>query len=181
MSKAKLSERCDAFARGEWLSLVEASRVDAQSCSTATSRRRRRGSSGDMMGRRAKRALQLTQWGELSSARHALEGALVAPGNERTRTMLSDPSPPRAQSPRCTRAHRTQSRRPSGFGRRIVVTEPPQVTPRGRSRTVWFDWSGFRGRQCGVLRVRSCPRHWRSPTRSHEGHPFGSHDRAQQA
>ena len=70
----------------------EASRADAQSCSTATSRRRRRGNSGDVMGRRAKRALQLTQWGELLSARQALEGALVAPGNERTRTMLSDPS-----------------------------------------------------------------------------------------
>ena len=101
VSKAKLSERCDAFARGEWLLLVEASRADAQSCSTATSRRRRRGNSGDVMGRRAKRALQLTQWGELSSGRQALKGALVAPGNERTRTMLSDPSrrPPVPRAP----------------------------------------------------------------------------------
>ena len=38
---------------------------------------------GGDVGRRAKRALQLTQWGKLSSARQALEGALVPPRSER--------------------------------------------------------------------------------------------------
>ena len=87
MSKAKLAERCDAFARRKWILLVKASRADAQSNSTATFRRRRREDRGDEMGRRAKRALQLTQWGELSSARKALEGLLVAPGNENQGTV----------------------------------------------------------------------------------------------
>ena len=36
VSKAKLAERCDAFARGDWMLLVKASRADAQSNSTAT-------------------------------------------------------------------------------------------------------------------------------------------------
>ena len=72
-----------------------------QSRRTIVQHRRRRGNCGDVMDRRARRALQLTQWGELSSARQALEGALVAPGNERTRTMLSDPSrrPPVPRAP----------------------------------------------------------------------------------
>ena len=61
VSKAKLAERCDAFARGDWMLLVKASRADAQSNSTATLRRRRREDRGDELGRRAKRALQLTQ------------------------------------------------------------------------------------------------------------------------
>ena len=42
--------------------LVKASRADAESNSTATLRRRRREGSGDELGKRAKRALQLTQW-----------------------------------------------------------------------------------------------------------------------
>ena len=58
VSKAKLVERCDAFARGEWLLLVKASRADVQSSSTATSRRRRREDRGDEMGRRARRVLR---------------------------------------------------------------------------------------------------------------------------
>ena len=101
VSRAKLDERCGAFARGEWMLLVKASRADAQSNSTATLRRRRREERGDELGRRAKRALQLTHWGELSSARQALEGALVAPGNEETRAQLTDPSrrPPVPRTP----------------------------------------------------------------------------------
>ena len=92
VSRAKLAERCDAFARVEWMLLVKVSRADAQSNSTATLRRRRREESGDELCRRAERALQLTHWGELSSARQALEGALVAPGNEETRAQLTVPS-----------------------------------------------------------------------------------------
>ena len=60
---------------------------------------------------------------------------------ENSNNVVGPVSPPsRAQSPRCTRVHRIQSRRPSGSGWRIVVSESPQVTPRGCSRTVWFDW-----------------------------------------
>ena len=87
---AKLAESCNPFARGEWMLLVKASRADAQSNSAATLRQREE--SSDERGRRAKRALQLTQWGELSSARQALEGALVALGNEETLSQLTDPS-----------------------------------------------------------------------------------------
>ena len=112
--------------------LVKASRADAQSNSTATLRQREE--SGDERGRRAKRALQLTHWGELSSARQALEGALVAPGNQETRAQLTDPSRRPAQNTPHTRVRRAQSRRPSGFGRRSVVEEPPQFPPRRRSR-----------------------------------------------
>ena len=74
VSRAKLVERCAAFTRGV----------------AATSRRRRRDTSDDL-SKRAKKALQLVQWGELSTARQALEGAVVARGSERTLAQLTDP------------------------------------------------------------------------------------------
>ena len=75
--KAKLVERCAVFARGEWLALIKTCRADAESGNAVTSRRRRR-DTGDDLSKRAKEALQLVQWGELSTARQALEGAAVA-------------------------------------------------------------------------------------------------------
>ena len=57
ISKEKLASRFSKFARGEWMDLVN-------------------------MGARC--AVQLVQLGELSSARQALEGAELAPGNELT-------------------------------------------------------------------------------------------------
>ena len=90
-----------AFARGEWLLLVKASRADAQSNNTATFRRRRCEESGDELGRRAKRALQLTQWESSQVPGLHWESALVAPGNEETRAQLIDPSrrPPVPRTP----------------------------------------------------------------------------------
>ena len=55
----------------------------------------------DDVERRASRALQLCELGELSSARQALECAAVAPGTQRTRKLLTDearrPSKPRQE------------------------------------------------------------------------------------
>ena len=53
------------------------------------------------MSERAERAEQLVQWGELSSARPALEGAPVAPGNDATLRSLQDPRkrPPLPREP----------------------------------------------------------------------------------
>ena len=47
------------------------------------------------------RAEALVHWGELSSGRHALEGALPAPGNEETRRALTDERrrPPMLRAP----------------------------------------------------------------------------------
>ena len=167
MSRAKLAERCDAFARGEWMLLVKASRADAQKNNTATFRRRRCEESGDELGRRAKRAPQLTQWGELSSARLALEGALVAPGNEETRAQLIDPSC-RPPVPRTPVAREFVEHNPED---QVVLDgegflKSPQFPPRRRSRTVWFDWRsppghfGFGERLRGFVRVRPCSCCW---------------------
>ena len=73
LSKEKLSDRFKMFSRGEWLQLLAASRACDEKAATARNRRRRR--PPDDLERRAKRALQLVQMGELSSARQALEGA----------------------------------------------------------------------------------------------------------
>ena len=90
VSKAKLVERCAVFARGECLALIKTCRADAESGNAATSRRRRR-DTGDDLSKRAKKALQLVQWGELSTARQALEGVAVARGSERSLAQLTDP------------------------------------------------------------------------------------------
>ena len=66
-------------------------------------RRRRRRRDVDDIQRRADRAEALVQLGELSAARHALEGASLAPGNEATHSALTDerkrPSQPREPLP----------------------------------------------------------------------------------
>ena len=79
LSKEKLSDRFKMFSRGEWLQLLAASRVCDEKAATTRNRRRRR--LPDDLERRAIRALQLVQMGELSSARQALEGAEIAPGS----------------------------------------------------------------------------------------------------
>ena len=55
----------------------------------AASCRRRRGQK-DTIERRAARAFELCQLGELSSARQALEGAAIAPGDSKTEKLLKD-------------------------------------------------------------------------------------------
>ena len=89
ISKSKLAERFDKFARGEWVQLIHAS---VQCDEQAAVIRRRKGRRGDDLERRAIRALHFVQVGELSSARQALEGAEVAPGTEDTLKKLSDTS-----------------------------------------------------------------------------------------
>ena len=86
----KLARRLDAFARGEWNDLLDASRLCDDQAATARRRGGRR--AGDEEKRRALKALALTQMGELSPARQALEGEAVAPGTEETRGALQDPS-----------------------------------------------------------------------------------------
>ena len=66
----------------------------SQQCDLDTlkaSSRRRRTQRGDSVERRADRALDLIQMGELSAARHALEGDPIAPGNRQTLSALQDP------------------------------------------------------------------------------------------
>ena len=98
ISKSKLTERFDKFARGEWVQLIHAS---VQCDEQAAVIRRRKGRRGDDLERRAIRALNFVQVGELSSARQALEGAEVAPGTEDTLKKLSDTSkrPDRLRDP----------------------------------------------------------------------------------
>ena len=79
ISKSKLTERFDKFAWGEWVQLIHAS---VQCDEQAAVIRRRKGRRGDDLERRAIKALNFVQVGELSSARQAPEGAEVAPGTE---------------------------------------------------------------------------------------------------
>ena len=100
--RQRLVERVNKFISGEWRSLVEGSLMVAAS-GEASSRRRRRRQQSDDMERRANRAPDLMQMGEVSAARQALEAAVVAPGTKRTLDMLQDParrpSHPRAALP----------------------------------------------------------------------------------
>ena len=87
--KAQLQRRIDSFSRGRSTSR------GAQ----AFSRKRR--VIHDDLESRAARAEALVQMGELSSARQALEGAALAPGNDITLRAFQDPSrrPPVLRDP----------------------------------------------------------------------------------
>ena len=74
MSRAKLVERFQAFARGEWISLFRTSEVCNEKAVES----------------RVRRAENLVHVGEVSSARQALEGAAVAPGTQATLDKLQD-------------------------------------------------------------------------------------------
>ena len=76
--RAKLISRFESFVRGDWGSLILASRE----CSTqaAVVRRRRSRRTEDNLEHRAARAEVLVHMGELSSARQALEGGRVGSG-----------------------------------------------------------------------------------------------------
>ena len=85
---------------GHWIRLIEAS----EQCDdkAAVSRRRfRRRVHDDDLEKRVARAELLCHLGELSSARQALEGATLAPGNSDTLDQLKDPTrrPPRPREP----------------------------------------------------------------------------------
>ena len=85
--KKKLQERLLLFAQGEWLKLLRLSDEVAQS--RARGSRRIRQNRVDSVERRAQ---ALAQLGELSSAKQALEGSCVAPGNLATLRFLTNPS-----------------------------------------------------------------------------------------
>ena len=91
ISKAKLLQRFQQFVEGHWIRLIEAS----EQCDdkAAVSRRRScRRVHEDDLEKRVARAELLCHLGELSSARQALEGATLAPGNSDTLDQLKDPT-----------------------------------------------------------------------------------------
>ena len=99
--KGKLAQRFDDFFQGRWRVFLVASRQCADEASVIQQRKRRRQRPDDELQRRAERALSLVQMGELSSGRHALEGASLAPGTRQTLEALRDPNrrPPLPRDP----------------------------------------------------------------------------------
>ena len=98
-SKAQLQRRIESFSRGEWGLLLA-------SAQESTSRGAQASPVRDALSVMIWRARQPGQrrwckWGELSSARQALEGAAVAPGNDVALRALQDPSkrPPVLRDP----------------------------------------------------------------------------------
>ena len=90
----------EVFSAGQWAELIEASTGLSTRRSEAAVRRRRR-DQGDNVSKRADRALELVQMGELSAGRLALEGAQIAPGDEATFKALTDATwrPPVSRAP----------------------------------------------------------------------------------
>ena len=99
ISKKTLQERFHQFARGEWLQLLAAGEEAAES--RVRGSRRIRSNFSESFERRAERAQQLANLGELSSARLALEGSALAPGNLATLRSLTNPArrPARPREP----------------------------------------------------------------------------------
>ena len=87
--KQRLVERFASFSRGEWEQLL----IQSAGCDEAAAQRfqRRRRTHVDTPERRADRAQSSIMMGEVSSGRHALEGAPLAPGTQRTLEQLRDP------------------------------------------------------------------------------------------
>ena len=79
-----------AFQEGRWMELLRGVAIAAETAHTHSVRRRHRHDDDDE-ARRAARAMSLTQMGEWSAARQALEGAAVAPGTMSTLRALTDP------------------------------------------------------------------------------------------
>ena len=88
MSKKTLEERFQVFHDGRQLELLGISRGTGAQVHESSVRRRRRQHQDDGIQKRVDRAHSLVQLGELSTARQALEGANVAPGNLATLTAL---------------------------------------------------------------------------------------------
>ena len=101
ISKEKLVGRFQIFARGEWIPLLRASATCDEQAARARHRKSHR--DGDDVERRIMRAERLVELGDLSSARQALEGAAVAPGDQATLDKLQDerrrPQQPRERLP----------------------------------------------------------------------------------
>ena len=74
------------------LARVGSSQCDCDDQAAVSRRRRARRQGEDDLEQRAVRAEMLVHYGELSSARQALEGAALAPGNQETLNALTDAS-----------------------------------------------------------------------------------------
>ena len=90
VSKKNMKDRVSLFCSGQWDIMVEESLVSAVNSALARSRRRRR-DGRDTVEKREQSAFHMVQLGEVSAGRQALEGAAVAPGNERTLSALKIP------------------------------------------------------------------------------------------
>ena len=99
VSKQKLNQRFDDFARGRWASLLEASRSSVEAASTAQHRRRRRhGAQPNDVEKRSAKALMMVQMCELSSARQAPEQITrhswhVGSPSDLTRSLINHETP----------------------------------------------------------------------------------------
>ena len=124
MSRQKLESRIVAFHEGRWMELLRDSTVAAETAHTQSVRRRRRQDHDDD-ARRAARAMTLTQMGELSVARQALEGAPVAPGTMSTLSRKATASAKSTSEPRGGRSsfhrvpHLSQKGTPRCCGRSV--------------------------------------------------------------
>ena len=87
--KGKLLERFTDFSRGQWIQMLITSLDYGDQAMNLQTRRRR--TQQDSVERRADRAEALLCKGELSAGRQALEGAPVAPANDRTLRKLRNP------------------------------------------------------------------------------------------
>ena len=123
--RSKLESRFESFVRGDWRSLISASRTCNAQAASVRQRRSRR--SQDCMERRAARAEALVRMGELSSARQALEGADLGPGTRHTLDMQRDESR-RPRHPRVPIPPALANLQPQlglSIGRRCVVPQSP--------------------------------------------------------
>ena len=87
--KQQLVDKFSAFSRGEWDQLLfHSEEWGVAACKGVQWRRR---AQTDTPERRADRVESLILMGEVSAGRHALEGAPLAPGTQRTLDQLHDP------------------------------------------------------------------------------------------
>ena len=107
IQKKWLEERLELFARGNWFSLLRGSEQCAEAGSRIAARRGRRQET--TLDKRAARALELVQMGELSSRRQ--EGAELAPGTLATLAVLTNPDrrPAEPREPPQSVNHRPQA------------------------------------------------------------------------
>ena len=97
--KNKLLDRFTKFAQGQRLELLSASAETSRSAADMRARRSR--TRVDTMDQRVQRAEALLSMGEISAARHALEGSPVVPGSEETYNALTGANrrPPEPRDP----------------------------------------------------------------------------------
>ena len=107
--RKQLEERFQKFSAGQWADLIEAS-TSLSTRGSEAAVRRRRGDQADNVSKRADRALELVQMGELSAGRLALEGAQIAPGDDATFKALTDATrrPPVPRAP-LSQSHKKNS------------------------------------------------------------------------